>query len=108
MMLPFVLLVTPKKVEYMPSRKPRIALTVPDELNSLLDRVADLTGIPKTKLIIEILEESTPVFEQMLSALEQIKQSKKNAPNIAKNFAQNMILDTQEKLGFIASEAKNL
>jgi hypothetical protein len=92
----------------MPSQKPRIALTVPDDINVLLDRVADLTGIPKTKLIVGILEESRPVFEQMLSALEQIKQSKENAPSIAKKFAQNMILDTQEKLGLIASEAKNL
>jgi len=92
----------------MPTRKPRIALTVPDDLNDLLDRVSDLTGTPKTKLIVEILEESAPVFEQMLLALEQIKSSKENAPSIAKKFAQNMILDTQEKLGIIASEAKNL
>jgi hypothetical protein len=35
MMLP-CLIGYSEKVEYMPSRKPRIALTVPDELNSLL------------------------------------------------------------------------
>ena len=64
----------------MPSRKPRIALTVPDDLHDILDTLSDLTGTPKTKLILEILEESKPVFIQMITALEQIKESKENAP----------------------------
>jgi predicted DNA-binding protein len=92
----------------MPSRKPRIALTVPDQLNESLDKLSDLTGTPKTKLIIDILEQSAPVFEQMILALEQIKQSKENSPALLKQFAQDMILDSQEKLGIIASEARKL
>lgn len=92
----------------MPSRKPRIALTVPDDLHDLLDHLSDLTGTPKTKLILEILEESKPLFKQMIIALEQIKESKENAPQALKNFAQNMILDGQEKLGDVAREVKSL
>ncbi len=57
----------------MPSRKPRIALTVPDELNDVLDRVSDLSGTPKTKLIIEMLEQYAPVLEQVLEALEKFE-----------------------------------
>ena len=64
----------------MPSRKPRIALTVPDDLHDILDTLSDLTGTPKTKLILEILEESKPVFIQMITALEQSKKAKKTPP----------------------------
>ena len=77
----------------MPSRKPRVALTVPDEINVVLERLADLTGTPKTKLIIEMLEQYAPVLEQVLEALEKIKSDKENAPAIAKKFAQDMLLD---------------
>ena len=92
----------------MPSRKPRIALTVPDDLHDILDTLSDLTGTPKTKLILEILEESKPVFIQMITALEQIKESKENAPQALKNFAQTMLLDGQENLGAVAREVKSL
>lgn len=92
----------------MPSRKPRIALTVPDDLHDMLDRLSDLTGTPKTKLILEILEESKPVFQQMITALEQIKESKENAPQALKNFAQTLLIDGQEKLGAVAREVKSL
>ena len=46
----------------MPSRKPRVALTVPDDLNALFDRISDLNGTPKTKLMIELLEAYKPVL----------------------------------------------
>ena len=39
----------------MPSQRPRVALTLPDDLNVLLDQVSDYQGTPKTKLITEIL-----------------------------------------------------
>jgi predicted DNA-binding protein len=92
----------------MPSRKPRVALTVPDDINSTLDRLSDLTGTPKTKLILEMLEEYMPILDRTISALEQIQADKANAPAIAKKFAQDMLLDGNEMLGLIASEAKNL
>ena len=47
----------------MPSRKPRVALTVPDDINATLDRLSELTGTVKTKLSIEMLEEYTPILE---------------------------------------------
>lgn len=92
----------------MPSRKPRIALTVPDEINNTLDRMADLTGVPKTKLIIEMLEEYVPILERAVVLLEQIHADKENAAEIARKYAQELILDTNDKLGVIAREAKDL
>ncbi|HHB1668944.1 TPA: hypothetical protein ACN96N_004073 [Acinetobacter baumannii] len=92
----------------MPSRKPRVALTVPDDINSTLDRLSDLTGTPKTKLIIDMLEEYTPILERAIIALESIQADKEKAPLIAKQFANDLLLEGTEKLGSIASEAKKL
>ena len=38
----------------MPSRKPRVALTMPDDLNALFDRISELNGTPKTLSLIHI------------------------------------------------------
>ena len=92
----------------MPSRKPRVALTVPDDINSTLDRLSDLTGTPKTKLIIDMLEEYTPILERAITALESIQADKENAKEIAKKFAYEMMTDGNEKLGVMAHEVKKL
>ena len=92
----------------MSNQNPRVALTVPKDLNNILQRLSDLTGVPKTKLIIEMLEEYSPVLEKTISALEQIHSDKANASNIAKQFASDLLIDSNEKLGLIASEAKKL
>ena len=46
---------------------------------TFLERLSDLTNQPKSKLIIEMLEEYAPILEQTLNALEQIKANKENA-----------------------------
>lgn len=89
-------------------RRKRIALSVPPKMDEVLERLAVLTNQPKTKLILEMLEEYAPILEQTLNALEQIKANKENAPNIAKQFATEMLLDGNQKLGNIATEVKNL
>jgi predicted DNA-binding protein len=86
----------------------RIALSVSPKMDDILERLSDFTKQPKSKLIIEMLEEYAPILEQTLNALEQIKANKENAPNIAKQFATEMLLDGNQKLGNIASEVKNL
>ena len=92
----------------MPSQRPRIALTVPPDLDDILSRLNELTGTPKTKLIIEMLEQYAPVLEKVVDMLEQIKADKENGKEIAKKFAQDVIFDGQEMLGLVAQEAKNL
>ncbi|MCW8689289.1 ribbon-helix-helix domain-containing protein, partial [Streptococcus macedonicus] len=83
----------------MPTQKPRIALTVPDEINQTLDRLYELTGTPKSKLIVEMLEQYVPILEQVVDTLEKIKSDKENGKEIAKKFAQDMLFDGQEMLG---------
>jgi predicted DNA-binding protein len=84
-------------------RRKRIALSVPPEMDEILERLAALTNQPKTKLILEMLEEYTPVLEQTLNALEQI-----HAASIAKQFASDLLLDGNQKLGEMAAEVKKL
>jgi LDH2 family malate/lactate/ureidoglycolate dehydrogenase len=55
-----------------------------------------------------MLEEYVPVLEQTINALEQIQANKENAVNIAKQFASDMLLDGNQKLGQMAAEVKNL
>ncbi|EGJ61734.1 ribbon-helix-helix protein, CopG family [Acinetobacter baumannii] len=86
----------------------RIALSVPPDMEELLDKISELTGQPKTKIILEMLEQYVPILEQMLKALEQIRDNKEDALNIAKQFASEMLLDGNQKLGQIATEVKNL
>jgi hypothetical protein len=55
-----------------------------------------------------MLEEYVPVLDQAINALEQIKANKENAASIAKQFASDMLLEGNQKLGQIAAEVKNL
>lgn len=82
----------------MPSQKPRIALTVSDELNAVLSRISDLTETPKSKIITEILNDSMPVFIELLTALEKIKEDSSSADTVIRQMAANTALDVCTKI----------
>lgn len=92
----------------MPSRKPRVALTLPDDLNALLDQVADYQGTPKTKLITEILLECKPILEQMLSAYKLIEENKEGTADIIKNFGAQAVADASSKITALAQNVASL
>jgi len=92
----------------MSKQNPRVALTVPKDLNDTLQRLADLQGVPKTKLIIDMLQEYKPVLDKVVDALERIEADKMNGVEIAKDFGSSLLLDAHEQLGQIASEVKKL
>lgn len=92
----------------LPSQKPRVALTLPDDLNAVFDRIATLQAVPKTKIILELLTAYQPILEETLQALEKIEQDKENATKIAKDFAQNMLLDAQSIIGDVSKEVRDL
>nr|WP_180025730.1 hypothetical protein [Acinetobacter sp. YH16049] len=77
-------------------------------MEEVLDKISDLTGQPKTKIILEMLEQYVPVLEQTIEALEQIRDNKENALSIVQKFAGDLLLDGNQKLGQIATEVKNL
>jgi len=57
---------------------------MPDDLNALFDRISELNGTPKTKLIVELLQAYEPVLTEMLDTLEKIHADKENAQKIVK------------------------
>ena len=92
----------------MPSRKPRVALTMPDDLNALFDRISELNGMPKTKLIVELLQAYEPVLIEMLDTLEKIHADKENAQKIVKQFGQNLVIEASSILGDVSKEVQDL
>ena len=92
----------------MPSRKARVALTMPDDLNALFDRISELNGIPKTKLIVELLQAYEPVLTEMLDTLEKIHADKENAQKIVKQFGQNLVIEASSILGDVSKEVQDL
>lgn len=92
----------------MPSRKPRVALTMPDDLNALFDRISELNGTPKTKLIVELLQAYEPVLAEMLDTLEKIHADKENAQKIVKQFGQNLVMEASSILGDVSKEVQDL
>ena len=51
----------------------RTNLTLDPELDALITEISELRGIPKTRVITEILEESKPQLEIIRDALKTIK-----------------------------------
>ena len=92
----------------MPSRKARVALTLPDDLNALLGQVSDYHGTPKTKLITEILLECKPVLQQMLSAYKLIQENKEGTADIIKNFGAQAVAEASSKTTALAQDVASL
>ena len=92
----------------MPSQKPRVALTMPDDLNALFDRISALNGLPKTKIMVELLTAYKPVLEEMLDTLEKIHADKENSQKIVKEFGQNLVMEASSILGDVSKEVKDL
>jgi hypothetical protein len=57
------------------SNSKRVALSVPPDLDGVLEDLSRLQGIPKTKVILSILNEMHPILTQVRDALEEVKLS---------------------------------
>lgn len=68
----------------MPSQKPRINLTVDHELNELLQDLAVLMKKPKSTIIVDLLDEVTPMLKELKQALELAEQKKDIKPTLAR------------------------
>lgn len=88
-------------------QNPRIALTVPKELNEILSELAAYQDIPKTKFITDLLIEMKPTFEQMLFAFREIEKDRDNALNIVKSFGVNAVADAAKKTSDLAFEVSS-
>jgi len=68
----------------MPSQKPRVNLTISHELNDLLQDVAVLMKKPKSTIIVDFLDEITPMLKDLKQALELAEQKKDIKPTLAR------------------------
>lgn len=63
----------------MPSKKPRLALTVPEHRYELLKRLASLQGVSMASMVTDLLEECYPVLERVCVMLEAAKHASESA-----------------------------
>lgn len=68
----------------MPSQKPRIALTVDNELNTLLEDLSVLMKKPKSTIITDLLVDVTPMLTDLRDALHLAEQKKDIKPVLAR------------------------
>lgn len=68
----------------MPSQKPRVNLTINHELNDLLQDLAILMKKPKSTIIVDFLDEVTPMLKDLKQALELAEQKKDIKPTLAR------------------------
>lgn len=67
----------------MPSQKPRIALTVDEDLNTLLDELSQLTKTPKSKIIVDMLRDAEPHLREIVVALNMVQDTKNSKDAIS-------------------------
>ena len=68
----------------MPSQKPRIALTLDDDLQSVIDDISRITKTPKATIITDILRNSYPALNDLRNALVAVEQKKDVFPHLAR------------------------
>lgn len=67
----------------MPTRKPRMALTLPDHVAAAIHDLADATERPAATLVSELLEEMVPQLEGLAKYARAIKAGKRDAAKSA-------------------------
>ena len=63
----------------MPSKRPRMALTLPDDLKTILDDLADAVGKPASKVVTELLQEMAPQLQGLAKIARATKAGNKAA-----------------------------
>ena len=87
----------------MPTQNLRIALTVPDDLNELLDNLSELMGKPKSTFIVEFLVDVQPLFQELYNSLSHAKEMKDNIPSLIRLTAM-----ANQQVGVMNSEMGDL
>lgn len=77
----------------------RIALTVPEHIDAVLREISELTGMPKTALINDLLDASVPTMQQTLEAIKLAQQGKRES---AVGAMSNLLIG----MGFTINEAQ--
>ena len=68
----------------VPTKKRRIALTVDDDLNGILDELSRLTQTPKSTIIVDFLKDAKPHLKDIVDALKLVEDKKSAVPIMSK------------------------
>lgn len=79
----------------MPTRKPRMALTLPEHVNAAVHDLADALGKPATKVVTQILEEMVPQLQSLATIARAGRAGNRAA---AKRALQHMMGDQLAKV----------
>jgi hypothetical protein len=63
----------------MPSKHPRVAITIPQKYKATYDEAAALMGMPTSKFILEMLIESEPTVKALHKPLKRIQKLRSGA-----------------------------
>ena len=77
------------------AKNTRVGLSLPPSINDVLTRMSLISGQPKTAIITEILNDSVPLMEQVVKALEE---TKKGQHEVALKTMENFLADTSNSL----------
>ena len=83
----------------MTDRKPRINVTVDDDMNELIAELAALQGIPKATLVVQYLDMLRPHMVEIRDAIRMVNDKKDPSPQLRK-----MLLDGQQQLFDVIKE----
>lgn len=65
----------------MPTKLRRVMLSMPDDVDQLMTRMAKATRTPKATAIVQVLIESKPMIESIIDIFEKIQADKKALVN---------------------------
>ena len=83
----------------MTDRKPRINVTVDDDMNELLTALSKFEGKPKATLITQYLDMLRPHMVEIRDAIKMVNDKKDPSPQLRK-----MLLDGQQQLFDVIKE----
>lgn len=57
----------------MPTRKPRLSITLEDRHHDMLQRLSDVSGDSMGSIVVELVEAAMPILTQMVEAAERYR-----------------------------------
>ncbi len=57
----------------MPTRKPRLSITLEDRHHDMLQRLSDVSGDSMGSIVVELVEAAMPILSQMVEAAERYR-----------------------------------
>ena len=83
----------------MPSKKPRINLTVPQNLNETLARLAELQGRSRSAVVVDLLEAIHPPLMRTVATLEAAQAAPKELRENLRQTVEDMEREINAALG---------